>query len=318
MATKTALPAVERPPLKPTRSMTHPLHDPKTNGPRRRVKQGPEKPFDPEELSRRLQAHLVEQKIRAVKRREARAAKTAAAEAAAAALQAQNVYHHVPTVAAAAFERTTTPADVHRKMHKLAQPVVKAHLEPVSIDENIPSQPLTLLQKTVAMDQAILDSQLLRNRNQFQWTHEMEEANDADLERDVYKPPQRTFNGEFAHLIGTHKKGAPRPLSTGDMFWEEEASPPPPPKPKVKPAPHEVVNDHRNDWVQRDDETENRKKEKTSPFLKKMESSWMLIGKKGLKQERRDEGIAGFGSSPPENGKGVKGSFLARFKRHPS
>ncbi|KUJ18234.1 uncharacterized protein LY89DRAFT_42744 [Mollisia scopiformis] len=306
-------PPVERPALKgPTRSMTHPLRDPKTSGPRRKVKSG--EPFDPEELSRRLQAHIVEQKIKSEKRREARAAKAAAAEAA---LHAQNGYHHVPATAAASFERTTTQAKP-LKMHKLAQPVVKAHLDRVSIENE--RQPLTLLQKTVAMDQAMLDAHLLRNRNQFQWTQEMEEAAEADSERDLYKVPQRTFNGEFAHLIGNHKKGAPRPMSTGDLFWEEEASSPPPvPKQKVKPAPHEIVNDHRNDWAQRDDEMENRKKEKASPFLKKMESSWMLIGKKekGVKPERRDEGIAGLGSSPPD-GKGVKGSFLARFKRHPS
>lgn len=292
--------------------MTHPLRDPKTNGPRRRAKQG--EPFDPEELSRRLQAHLVEQKIKAEKRREARAAKAAAAGAVA----AQHVYHHVPKVAAAAFERTTTP-EAFRKVHKLAQPAMRAHLEVLSLEDSLPNQPVTSLQKTVAMDQAMLERDLLRNRNQFQWTHDMEDAAEADMERDLYKPPQRTFYAEFAHLKGSRKQGVPRPLSTGDMFWEEEGSPPPQ-KPKVKPAPHDIVNDHRNDWVQRDDGLENRKKDKTSPFLRKMESSWILMGKKekGLKQERRDEGIAGFGSSSPDNGKGAKGSFLTRFKRHPS
>lgn len=233
----------------------------------------------------------------------------------AAAIHAQNVYHHVPAVAARDMERTTTPIiGKDRKMHKLAEPVVKAHLARVSVDDNRPSQPLTLLQKTIATDQAILETHLVRNRNQFQWTHDMEEAAEADEERDIYKPPQRTF-GEFAHLMGTHKKGAPRPLSTGDMFWDEEGSSPPQQKQKPKPAPHDLVNDHRNDWVQRDDKIENRQKEKASPFLRKMESSWMLMGKK--EKTRRDEGIAGCGSSPPEGGK-VKGSFLARFKRHPS
>ncbi|KAF8863572.1 hypothetical protein BDZ45DRAFT_104495 [Acephala macrosclerotiorum] len=298
--------------------MTHPLHDPKTNGaPRRRVKQG--EPFDPDELSRKLQAHLVEQKLKAQQRHQARAAKAAEAEALAAALHAQNVYRHVPAVAARDMERTTTPIGKDRKMHKLAEPVVKAHLMRMGVDENKPSQPLTLLQKTIATDQAILENHLLRNRNQFQWTHDMEEAAEADEDRDLYKPPQRTFNGEFAHLMGTHKKGAPRPLSTGDMFLEEEGSSPPhqksKPKPKPKPAPHDVVNDHRNDWAQRDGETEQRKKERASPFLRKMESSWMLMGKK--EKARRDEGIATFRSSPPE-GRKIKGSFLAIFKRHPS
>lgn len=56
--------------------MTHPLRDPKVDGARRKVKKG--EPFDPEELSRRLTEHLLEQKLKAEKRREARALKAAA------------------------------------------------------------------------------------------------------------------------------------------------------------------------------------------------------------------------------------------------
>lgn len=56
--------------------MTHPLRDLKGNGGKRKIKKG--EPFDPEELSRRLTEHLVEQKLKAEKRREARALKAAA------------------------------------------------------------------------------------------------------------------------------------------------------------------------------------------------------------------------------------------------
>lgn len=293
--------------------MTHPLRDAKkpSSDRQRRIKTG--ESFDPEELTRRLQAHLISQKIKSEKRREARALKAAA----------QNSYHHVPATAALSFERTTTQAKPMGKMVLMG----KGGRGSGELERERDRGVVTLLQKNVAMDQAMLDAHLLRNRNQFQWTTEMEEAAEVDEERDIYKVPQRTFNGEFGHLIGSshqhhqqHKKNVPRPLSTGDLFWEENdegASPPPTTKQKkvvMKPQ-HEIVNEHRNDWAQRDDEVERRKKEKKdgSPFLRKMESSWMLMGKK----EKKDEGIAGFGSSPPD-GKGAKGSFLARFKRHPS
>jgi hypothetical protein len=286
--------------------MTHPLRDPKKDERRKRVKQG--EPFDPEELSRRLTAHLAEQKLKAERRREARAAKAALA-------QTNGVYHHVPKVAAAAFERTTTP-DVRRQSHKLASPAINAHLEKLSLEDPHPGQPPTL-QQTQAIDQAILERQILLNRNQFQWTHELEEAAEADMERELYKPPQRTFHSEFAHLTSGHKRSSSRPLSTGDLFWEEEETQPPPlSKPKPKPGP--VAKD-RLDWAQRDEAEVTKKKERTSPFLRKMESAWILSKKEKVKQDR-DEAVAGIGDhgSPPDGSKGIRGSFLARFKRHPS
>jgi len=284
--------------------MTHPVRDPKGNTARRRVKQG--EPFDPEELSRRLTAHLAEQKIKAERRREARAAKAAAA-------QQNGVYHHVPKVAAMAFERTTTP-DTMRQVHKLSQPVLRTHLELLH-EETIPGHPSTKLQETQAKDQAMIERELVRNRNQFQWTHEMEEAVEVDMGRDLYKPPQRTFNvPEFAHLKGTKAPNAPRPLSTGDVFSDEEVHM----APKTK---HKTIYDanDRNDWAQRDDEGENRRhrKEWASPFLRKKDSSWILGSRKEKSiRQNKDEAVAGissFGLSPDK-----KGRFLARFKRHPS
>jgi hypothetical protein len=287
--------------------MTHPLHDLKGHGSRqRRVKQG--EPFDPDELSRRLATHLAEQKLQAQRRRDARAAKAAAA-------QQIGVYHHVPKVAAAAFERTTTP-DMMRQVHKLAQPALKSHLEHLTVDDPLPGQPATSLQRTQAMDQAMIERDLLRNRNQFQWKQDMEEAAEVDIARDLYSPPQRTFIAEFAHLRGRHAGSAQRPLSTGDMISEEEETTI---KTRYKPTYDPKID--RNDWVQRDDETEARpsKKERSSSFLKKKESSWILRAKKSSKQDK-DEAVAGIGDfgSPPHGSKSGKPSFLARFKRHPS
>jgi hypothetical protein len=194
-------------------------------------------------------------------------------------------------------------------------------LEKLSLEDPLPVYPVTSLQKTKAMDQAILDREILLNRNQFQWTHELEEAAVADMERELYKLPQRTFQSEFAHLTSGHKRSNSRPLSTGDLWEKVEAqSPPPPPKSKPKPGP--VALNDRHDWAERDDETEIAKKKdhsRTSPFLRKMESTWMLGKREKVKQDR-DEAVAGIGDhgSPPDGNKGVRGSFLARFKRHPS
>jgi hypothetical protein len=135
-----------------------------------------------------------------------------------------------------------------------------------------------------------------------------------DLERDLFKMPQRTFNGEFAHLRGKNSKSAPRPMSTGDVFWEEEFSPIKDmslvsPKPKAKPL-HD--RNDRNDWAQREDDERRKKKDKVNSQLRKKESHWILLGMKSAKHEKENAG-----GSPPDPSK-MKGGFLARFKRHPS
>ena len=295
---------------KPARSMTHPLHDPSGPGRKRRVKQG--EPFDPEELSVRLTAHIAEQKQKSQLRREARAAK-AALEAAAA--QKNGVYRHVPKVAAAAFERTATP-DTIRQVHMLGKPAVRAYLELLKLEHPVPGHPELSLQRTQALDQAALEREMLGNRNQFQWDRTLEHAAEADMERELFKPPVRTFN-EFAHLRGNAARAASRPLSTGDVFSEAEdlqsAT-------RTRAGPAQDGHD-RHDWAQREDEAERRtKKEKAIPSLKKMQSSWVLMGRKDKSPKERDElGAGGRGhGSPPDSSRSGRVGFLARFKRHPS
>ncbi|TVY49629.1 hypothetical protein LOCC1_G000348 [Lachnellula occidentalis] len=302
MATVTQVPVVERPVLIPTRSMTHPIHDPKGHTARRRAKAA--EPFDAEDLSRRLTAHIDEQKIKAERRREARASKVA---------ESNGGYHHVPKVAALAFERTTTPVGNTRQMHKLSQPLFKAHLEH-SRQNNIPGHPSIKLKETQAMDQAMIERELLRNRNPFQWTHDMEESLEVDIGRDLYKPPQRTFNiPEFAHLRGSKVSNGARPFSMGDVFSDEEVAI----APRTKQKPAFDASD-RNDWAQRDDECEvgRQKREWAGAFLRRKDSIWILGSRKEKSNRQDKEAVAGIGDfgSPPDK----KGKFFARFKRHPS
>jgi len=287
---------------KPSRSMTHPLRDPKSDAIKRRVKKG--EPFDPEDLSRRLTAHLAEQKLKAERRRDAKAKATAADK--------NHLYHHVPKVAATAFERTTTP-DVMRQVHKLSAPALKQHFEILSLDD--PNHQVTGLQRTQALEQAVVERDTLRNRNQFQWDHTMEEAAEVDIDRNVYKLPQREFNTELKR--SRHVKA----LSTGaTVFWEEEETSTIVKAKHTKPS---LVFDGRNDWAQRDEDGHGGKglpKEKASPFLRKKDSIWILGSKKekSSKQQNKDEVVAGSFGSSPEGIKGGKINFLARFKRHPS
>lgn len=288
------------------RSMTHPLCDPRSNGGKRRVKKG--EPFDPEELSKRLSAHLAEQKLKSEKRRAARLAK---------AIGDEQYGVFVPKVAAAAFHRTTTP-DVMRHIHRLSQPALKQQLERLSVDD--PTPQITSLQRTQAFDRAVIERDILRNRNQFQWNHDMEEAAEVDIERDVNRAPQRTFKSEFAYLRSRHEKGTERPLSTGDIFSEEDE---PPTTTKTKLRSKAAFNG-RNDWAQREDGVDSggkSVKDKSNSFLRKKDSIWMLKSRKEKRGKQEDNDtveVFGDSRSPSDGSKSARSSFLGRFKRHPS
>lgn len=309
--------------------MTYPLRE--ANGPRKqqqqRVKQG--EPFDPEDLTRRLQAYLAEQKIRAERRRIYRAQQAALAAAAASneesnhpgsldvgAAGHENGYHHVPTVAASAFSRTTTPNPL-RQIHALSQPAVKTHLEQIQPEHSNSKG----LKKTQAIDQAMAEREMLRQRNQFQRTQSMENAAEIDGYRGVFKPQQRSFVPDHSHLAVRQERKGARPLSTGDVVDEKEGSSAGE-KLRRKSKPNGFDMSERNNWTQEEhvEMVKQKEKEKSSPSMRKKPSSWILLGKRSPKsdKDKDDAGAALNEVTSPTEGRFSKSGFLARFKRHPS
>jgi len=280
MAAVLTLPSVDRPFMKPPRK-THPLQDPK-----RKMKKG--EPFDPEDLSRRLKAHLSEQKIEADRRRLARAA----------AAQQKALYHHVPSGAATAFEKTTTPEGL-RQVHRLSQPVLK-QLEGLCLDDSVPGRPLkTSLQRTQALDQTAAERDTLRNRNQFQWTHGMEEAAEVDDERAVYKLPTRNFDAAISNV---------RRIPAGLMEEEHGHA-------KTKAG---IDVNSRHDWAQRDEEElEIRRtvKELVNPFSMKRHSIWTLRSKKEQSPEHGKNEDTVLPPIPEGGRQQMRSGLLGRFKR---
>ncbi|KAG0646103.1 hypothetical protein D0Z07_8207 [Hyphodiscus hymeniophilus] len=332
--------------------MTYPLRDPSAKLPsKRRPKDG--EPFDPEDLSRRLTAYVSEQRLASQLRREARAAKERAAALAAGLSPIETTYHHIPTVAASAFQRTATPNLITPEtVHKLAAPALKAALSPSNPDDCfdapfgsvVPARkkstrrPTMDLQRTLLQDREEVAREMASKRNPFQLTHALEEAAEVDELRDVYRMPVRTF-GEFAHLRHASKAHA-RPLSTGDVFSDSEDTDTAPalPSGRLKSLRVKPGFEGRNDWAQevvrspcekeegKGGTWNGRVKERVSgQFLRKKESVWVLMGKKEKDKLKVDDSLvgtgigdsgSGSGSSPPL-GDGKKG-FLARFKRTPS
>jgi hypothetical protein len=285
--------------------LTHPLREPKTSRTRQSKKQSEQ--IDPDELRRKLEAHLAEQKKQVEERRARARAKK----------EKESAYHHVPTVAAAAFERTTTPVFIGEKekrrkyVHKLAQLALKRHAE-----ETIrPTTSSFELRKTQAMDHARKQRDLIGDRNQFQRTRHLEDAAQFDKQRNLNKVPQRTFRAD--HLDLNQTAHSCRPLSTGDLNWEEDFEGSGPifhTKPKAKALLIQTAND-RQDWEQRDEvpvEVHRSVKERVSPFLRKTDSMWMLKSKKQPKADVLPET-----GHPASNGgtKSKKSTFLGLFNK---
>ncbi|ATZ57324.1 hypothetical protein BCIN_14g04740 [Botrytis cinerea B05.10] len=281
---------------KPYRTMTYPPrtqshHHHPIPAPRTRSKKGA--PLDPYDLSRRLRAHLAQQKALAEHRRASLSSTST------------DPYHHTPQVAALSFEHTAT-AEKLRNVHKLSEPALK-NLGYMTIDAGggglggcgsgyAYQKPGTLLQKTQIYDHVTADKAKVRNRNQYQWTSALERAAELDAERDVYRCPRRTFNSDVPVV---HKSRAGmRPMSMGDYLpWEEKE------EREVKEVKREK-ND-RHDWTQRDESEETRRsmRERVGPLL-----SLKLKKGKGL-----EEGEGGRTKSLVRSP--IRVSFFGRFKR---
>lgn len=282
--------------------MTQLRRDTKAAGPR--YPKGSQ-PVDPEELTRRLHLLLVEQKARTERRRASVAAKEEDKE--------NKIYHHIPKVAAEAFERTATPVDTMRQTHKLSLLVVKQHRDPLVHELSGPYAPT--LQKTLAADQARLDREMLGHRNQFQWTRDMEEADEADASRDLYKTEQRTFIAELAHLKLGNGPSDRHPLSTGDIPAQEDV---PTRRPSKALPVHELKD--RNDWTQQDEAEKRTSKGRISPFLRRRVSIWTLGKRERLLKQEKDNALAPLAesASSSEGRRSKRESFLSRFRRQPS
>ncbi|ESZ93947.1 hypothetical protein SBOR_5650 [Sclerotinia borealis F-4128] len=257
--------------------------------PRARSKKG--QPLDPDDLSRRLKAHLAQQKALAEHRREARASETT------------GVYHHIPQVAALSFENTATP-DKLRQVHKLSEPALK-NLRYLTIDEGVGGigyeyqKPRTILQKSQFLDHETAERTMVRNRNQYQWTAALERAAELDAERDVYKCPRRTFNSDAPAV---HKNRAvQRPMSMGGFLpWGKKEEP---------KEPKRERND-RHDWTQRDEYAKRSLKERVGPLLS-------LKLRKGKVHDGSGEDKS---RSPVKSlvSPSIRASFFWRFKISPS
>ncbi|KAL8335560.1 hypothetical protein RB598_009649 [Gaeumannomyces tritici] len=252
---------------------------------------------------------------------------------------------YVPREAAAQFALTTTAINMSGGgggggglTHKLSRNALKFHLEADHVDPNAPPA-----EQTKALRRAQSRREQLHERNQFQRTRILEEAAEAEEERDQAAQQIRSHRHTFTGALGggpdhhhQHNQQAQknRRSSTGDFLECREKDsgdgrhvlpmPPASPggredSPPPKYYPSQDAAEHRVDWTQ-SDETKPIQRARTVPLLKRPSSIWTLrgrFGNKDSKHGRGEKGVAIDGAidEAPELSKPSKGGFFSRFRR---
>jgi hypothetical protein len=242
----------------------------------------------------------------------------------------QASYHHVPSVAATQFTRTTThePNSDKSIVHKLSRKAMKFHMEG-------PNARVDTKAKTAPDEQAKMihrvreEREKTYGRNQFQHPAAILEAvGDVDDRQDRDASYRQTFDSHFrakqvvqdegdqpynprlssssarAHQHGGARESADYPAGIYPVLSEDDA--------EHQNVPVRI-DDHRVDWTQSDEKTV----EPLSPTLRKADSRWTLRGRlsfhRGSKSEKEMLAIEDSTESPMLRPQ--RSSFFARFKR---
>ncbi|KAH6688333.1 hypothetical protein F5X68DRAFT_79190 [Plectosphaerella plurivora] len=305
--------------------------------------------LDPQDLTRRLNVVLAEQKARSERRRRAKAeavrtaadggiAATAAVAPARPETQPDAAMPHrstddtaheeayVPQNAAAQFERTTTTtkttaadSKTHQgNVHRLSRRAMKSHLADVT---TLIEPGATTAETARALKKAQHEREKVLDRNQFQRDRRLEEAAEADQEREL-RNRQLQMRSIEARLSGArfsedNDETAPR-LSGSDFLKKLESRESAADGRECAELPHDV-NEHRVDWTQSDERDDARTKDKgAAPRLRKPESIWTLKGRLTRHRDGRPEKTGSRSSedapASAEKPKSPINQFFARLK----
>lgn len=204
------------------------------------------------------------------------------------------------------------PKDKRKKyIQKLAEAALKHQTKETAAQATVTFDS----RKAQVLDQARIKRVFWGERCPSQRTRDLEDATLSD-ERTLKRISQHNFGTEYLDV--RQKALNSRPLSTGDLIWEDgfhanksvfSGKPP------VEPLEIPYASDPQ-DWAQRDEvcaDPHRSVKERVSPFIRKPESMWMLKGKKdpkspGLPAEAGQVAL-------PGEVKHKKSMFLSLFKR---
>lgn len=242
----------------------------------------------------------------------------------------QASYHHVPSVAATQFARTTAHELSSDKsiVHKLSRKAMKFHMEGPNARADTMANAAPDEQAKM-MHRVREEREKTYGRNQFQHPAAiLEAAGDVDDRQDRDACYRQTFDSHFRAKHGVQDESdqpyKPRLSSSSARAYQhagtrESADYPAGIYPVLSQDDAENqsvptrIDDHRVDWTQSDEKT----LEPLSPTLRKADSRWTLRGRlsfhRGSKSEKEMLAIEDRTESPMLRPQ--RSSFFARFKR---
>lgn len=284
--------------------------------------------FDPDELTRRLNRVIADQRAQADKKRRAKKrAEKAAAEAAAKgrgssdrrdskATEDEDDGHYIPKVAASQFTSTTIGGESQadsKLVHRLSRVAMKFHMQ--GPGEMVPSKSSNPAEDIKALRRAQTTRERTYDRNQFQHPSSFT----AHIEdRDAPGPLMKMAEEDEAKLKADRRK------STGSMLGAKVDVPA-----MSTSFPHEFsldkrpsgeqselaanVDSHRVDWSQSDEQSFEHR---ASLPIRQQGSRWNLRGRLGsLSKQPKDDKNSGSDEEKGNSPLSPKTGFFSRFKR---
>lgn len=265
----------------------------KPMGKKRPAKQN--EPFDAEDLCRRLTAHLVEQKAKTEKRRESRIVSTATHE------EDSRVNICSSTKKILAPENPVTHLGA-RSSHEATRAQLKGHRS--AMHQKAFTKGINKLEKYQSNDQHDSQRRIIHHRDLYKREQEVESWQDECLKGGTYHPME--------HAYSKSTFDGPGAGEDGEVYWRGTNR-----SHKLKGSLRRRRN---NRWLKNGD-ADCKDRGNTSPLLKRMETSWILMVRK-IPKFQNSEGSSPDGTdslpSPPATKPSVRNSFLTRFLRNSS
>ncbi|KAI1003342.1 hypothetical protein K3495_g4861 [Podosphaera aphanis] len=262
----------------------------------RPVKQQNE-PFDPDDLSRRLTALLVEQKSTADKRREAVKSVAEAEEI------DQTKYCQALQEAAIVLDEDRI-LESRRITQKLPELLIKdkQKLER-KLEASKSRQPSHIL-STANHSRGKRDR--IFSRGDYDWDHDLEYKHAEDFQREINPTTKLGFPSRFKF---TKSRSSTRSNNTKDISWGSSDT-------SKDSEKNRFERHHRQNLLLCRDAPRN--KGRTSPLLKRIETNWSLMSKKTPKNQSSVKSVDGaieLSQSLFEPKHSIRTSILARFRR---
>lgn len=257
-------------------------------------------PVDAEELTRRLTAHLAEQKLKANSNRNG--------EIDGARWDLDNKSDlHESGVSAPVLGGTSIKQDARRVIHKISEPLLKYQRQ-FENRFNGATRHKNPRKRSCSFSQHSMDSVVAFERDRDQWEHNVFLAKGADVEKNFYRTAKRDFN--IRHLFLGSRAGCRNMKIQNQALITTDSG--------TSRNSNEIRHDKKNNanWLSQN-RVDCRKMETSAQVLKKIEVNWVYEGKETPRKPSMNDISVGVTDISPSGSKpGFRETVVALFRKN--